>query len=85
MTENITVRARVNEKIKKEASDVLEDAGLTISDAIRILLTRIAKDKSFPLELIPNALTADTIRKGRKGEGIHTAKNKEDLFKQLGL
>lgn len=85
MAENITVRARVNEKIKEEASLVLEDAGLTISDAIRMLLTRIANDKTFPLELIPNHLTAGTIRKGRKGQDIHTAKDKEDLFRQLGI
>ena len=52
------VRARVDEKVQEQASAVLADIGLTVSDAIRMLLTRIANDKALPLELaIPNAET----------------------------
>lgn len=85
VTENIVVRAYVSEKIKKEAAAVLEDTGLTISDAIKILLTRIATEKSIPFELIPNSLTAETIRNGRAGLDIQSARNKEDLFEKLEI
>jgi DNA-damage-inducible protein J len=46
MSANTVVRARVNQNIKDEASGVLEAIGLTVSDAFRILLTRIAQDKA---------------------------------------
>jgi len=48
MAANALVQARVNNKIKQEAAKVLADMGLTISDAVRILLTRVAKEKNFP-------------------------------------
>jgi len=52
------VRARVDERVKDEAEAVLSYFGLTISDAVRLTLTRVARDKALPLELkIPNAET----------------------------
>lgn len=85
MNTKTVVRARIDEQIKIEASAVLEEIGLTVSDATRILLTRIAKEKRFPLELIPNALTAETLAKSERGEEVYKAKDTEDLFKQLGI
>jgi DNA-damage-inducible protein J len=81
MANTAVVRARVNEDIKEKASEILEKSGLTVSDAIRITLNRIVTEKNFPL--IPNALTAETIREGRKGKGISKAKDVADLMKQL--
>ena len=43
MPENSIVRARINGHIKEEASVVLGAMGLTISDAFRMLLTRVAR------------------------------------------
>ena len=58
MAENSVVRARINEEIKEEASVVLVSMGLTVSDAFRLMLTRVAKEKALPFEpLIPNAET----------------------------
>jgi DNA-damage-inducible protein J len=52
------VRARIDEKIKDEAAAVLAEMGLTVSDVVRMTLTRVARDKALPLELkIPNAET----------------------------
>lgn len=79
------VRARINENIKNQAAEVLEEMGLTTSDAVRILLTRIAKTKTFPLELIPNLLTQETLEKSAQGEDIHRAKDLTDLYKQLEI
>ena len=42
MAENSVVRARINEEIKEEASAVLESMGLTVSDAFRMMMVRIA-------------------------------------------
>ena len=71
MAANAVVRARVNEHIKEEASVVLEAMGLTISDAFRIMLTRIAKEKALPFEpLTPNATTIAAMKEARVRQSI---------------
>jgi DNA-damage-inducible protein J len=52
------VRARMDEKVRDEAAAVLEEMGLTVSDVIRITLTRVAREHALPFELkVPNAET----------------------------
>lgn len=66
---NSVVRARIDEQIKEEASVVLASMGLTVSDAFRILLTKIAKEKAFPFEpLVPNKKTIEAMRDARRGK-----------------
>lgn len=80
------VRARIDEKLKNEAAAVLADMGLTVSDVVRIALTKIAKEKALPFDMhIPNALTAETLEKSERGEDVHNARDANDLFNQLGL
>lgn len=80
------VRARIDETLKVEAAAVLADMGLTVSDVVRIVLTRVAMDKALPFEMrIPNKLTAETLAKSERGEAIHHAKDANDLFGQLGI
>ena len=58
MSANAVVRARIDARIKNEAAAVLGAMGLTVSDAFRLLLTRIASEKALPFSpLIPNAET----------------------------
>ena len=86
MTSNAIVRARIDETIKNEAVAVLAEMGLTASDAFRIMMTRVAKEKALPFELkIPNALTAETLEKADRGEDLHEAKDAADLFRKLGV
>ena len=80
------VRARIDETLKDEAAAVLADMGLTVSDVVRIVLTKVAKDKALPFEMrVPNKLTVETLTRSERGEDIHHAKDSEDLFKQLGV
>lgn len=68
MATNAVVRARIDEHIKEEAAAVLEAMGLTISDAFRILLTRVAREKALPFDpLIPNETTIAAIKEARRG------------------
>jgi DNA-damage-inducible protein J len=80
------VRARIDENLRLEAAAVLEEFGLTVSDAVRMLLTRIAKDGAFPLELkIPNAETRAAMEESRKmmqARRRHFA-NQQELFDAL--
>lgn len=60
------VRARVDERVKDEAEAVLNYFGLTVSDAIRITLTRVARDGALPFELkMPNAETQAAMAESR--------------------
>ena len=69
MTANAVVRARIDEQIKEEAIAVLAAMGLTVSDAFRIMLTRIAHEKALPFEpLIPNATTIAAMKESRRGK-----------------
>lgn len=68
VSENSVVRARINEHIKEEASIVLEAMGLTMSDAFRMLLTRVAREKALPFDpLIPNSETIEAMKAARHG------------------
>ncbi|MBK7767629.1 MAG: type II toxin-antitoxin system RelB/DinJ family antitoxin [Sulfuritalea sp.] len=80
------VRARIDETLKQEAAAVLAEMGLTVSDVVRIVLTRVAKDKALPFEMrVPNRLTDETLAKSERGEDIHHARDAKDLFDQLGI
>jgi DNA-damage-inducible protein J len=69
---NTVVRARIDEHVKEEAAAVLATIGLTVSDAFRLMMMRIAKDKALPFEpLIPNAETVEAMLAARRGELIH--------------
>jgi DNA-damage-inducible protein J len=68
MTANTVVRARIDGHIKDEASAVLASMGLTVSDAFRMLLTRVAKEHALPFEpLSPNQETIDAMKEARRG------------------
>jgi len=83
MSENAVVRARIDERIKEEAAAVLGAMGLTISDAFRMLLTRIAAEKALPFEpLVPNETTLAAMREARQG-GLARFDNVEDLLAEL--
>ena len=75
MSTNTVVRARIDEGIKKEATIVLSEIGLTVSDAFRMLLIRIAREKVLPFEpLIPNIKTIEAIKAARRGDLVTIGK-----------
>ncbi|MDA0306198.1 MAG: type II toxin-antitoxin system RelB/DinJ family antitoxin [Proteobacteria bacterium] len=77
------VRARIDEKVKDEATAVLTSIGLTVSDAFRLMMVRIATEKRLPFEpLVPNAETIEAIKASRRGEVI-TVGNTEGLLADL--
>lgn len=71
MTADAVVRARVNSKTKGEAADILAAAGLTLSDAYRMLLVRIVADRALPFDpLVPNEETIAAMRDARTGRVV---------------
>lgn len=76
------IRARVEPKLKITAEHVLSELGITPTQAITMLYTRIAREHEWPLELkIPNTKTARAIKEARKGKGVTVCKDLNDLFK----
>lgn len=69
-TANTYVRARIDSYTKDRAADALEAMGLSLSDAIRLLMLRIADEKRLPFEVrIPNAKTRQAINELESGQG----------------
>lgn len=62
------VHVRVDKRVKAQAAKTLSAMGLSVSDAVRVLLTRVAAEKALPFEVkVPNAATAAAMREARKG------------------
>ncbi|MGA7340928.1 MAG: type II toxin-antitoxin system RelB/DinJ family antitoxin [Terracidiphilus sp.] len=63
------VHIRVDGKVKAKAAKTLAAMGLTVSDAVRLLLTRVAVEKAMPFEVrVPNRATRAAIEAGERGE-----------------
>lgn len=85
MSNNTVVRARINSDVKTEAMEALEAMGLTISDAIRLLLLRVAEEKQLPFAVkVPNAATARAMKELEDGGGTRYG-SVEKAFKDLGI
>jgi DNA-damage-inducible protein J len=69
------VRVRIDEKLKNEASKVLTEFGLTVTDIVRMTLTRVAKDRAVPMALkVPNTETQAAMRESRAQMKKHNAR-----------
>ena len=65
------IHIRVDQDLKTLASDTLDEMGLSLSDAVRLLLKRIAVEKALPFDIrvpVPNAQTVAAMRAGDRGE-----------------
>ncbi|MGC9997571.1 MAG: type II toxin-antitoxin system RelB/DinJ family antitoxin [Terriglobia bacterium] len=79
------VHIRVDEKVKKRAAKTLAAMGMSVSDAVRILLVRVAAEKALPFRVrVPNATTVKAMQAADRGEGKRF-KTPEALFKDLGI
>jgi DNA-damage-inducible protein J len=83
MSANDVVRARIDRRIKEEAAAILGAAGLTISDAFRMMLIRTVADKALPFDpLVPNAETIEAMKAARRGDLV-TVGDVDDLMTDL--
>jgi DNA-damage-inducible protein J len=85
MSAQTVVRARIDAEVKAQASEALEGMGLSLSDAIRMLLTRVAAEKQLPFAVkLPNATTREAMRELEEGKGQRFG-SVEELFEDLGI
>ncbi|MGW6781048.1 type II toxin-antitoxin system RelB/DinJ family antitoxin [Brucella pseudogrignonensis] len=69
-TQTTMIHVRVDEKVKKSATETLANFGLTISDAVRMLLTRIDKEGSLPVSLTTDAASYDAWFREKVNEAL---------------
>lgn len=84
MVTNAIVSTRIDIEIKKEAAATLEGIGMTISDAIRLMLVRVAREHALPFEPHrPNAETVKAMRNVDEGIGLKRFDTVEELMADL--
>jgi DNA-damage-inducible protein J len=77
------VHIRIDKQVKARATKALSAMGLSVSDAVRVLLTRVAVEKALPFDLrVPNAATAAAMKEARAG-GLASFKNVSELVADL--
>lgn len=77
------IHVRIDKRIKGQAAKTLSAMGLSVSDAVRVLLTRVAAEKALPFDVkVPNARTITAMREARKG-GLKSFESVSDLMADL--
>ena len=85
MSTSTVVRARIDSETKTRATEALRAMGLSVSDAIRLLLLRVADEKRLPFTVrAPNAATVKAMEELDAGKGKRFS-NAEDLFEDLDV
>jgi len=83
MAANALVQARIDSEVKEEATAVLAAMGLTLSDAVRLMLTRVAREHALPFDpLIPNPKTVEAMKEARRGQ-LQSFDSVDDLMADL--
>ena len=70
MPANALVQTRIDPAVKERAAAVLEELGITVSDAVRILLTRTANEGALPFALTNNAAAHDAWFRAKVEEAL---------------
>ena len=69
MSQTQAVQARISGEVKAQAAAGLAGMGLSVSDAVRMLLTKVAREKMLPPELfVPNEATRQAMEEAQKGD-----------------
>ncbi|MHB0818991.1 type II toxin-antitoxin system RelB/DinJ family antitoxin [Stutzerimonas stutzeri] len=82
-TADTVVRARIDSATKEAAARRLSESGLSISEAIRLMMTQIAAGQDLPYDRTPNKATATAMAELMNGKGKKVA-SIDALFDELG-
>ena len=83
MAATTMVHVRVNERTTARATKALAAMGLSVSDTVRVPLTRVAADKALPFNRqVPNATIAAAMEDARRG-GLESFDSVPDLMANL--
>lgn len=81
-----TVRARIEPQLKQDVEFVLNELGLSFSEAIELFLRQVKLNRGIPFDIrIPNKTTLQTFEDTNKGKNLKRYKTPEDMFKKLRI
>lgn len=81
-----TVRARIEPNLKHDVGLVLDELGLSFSEAIELFLRQVKLNHGIPFDIkIPNKVTLKTFEDTDKGKNLVRHKSAKDMFKKLGI
>jgi len=84
-----TVRAKVSHETKLKAERVLNKLGLSMSEAINLMLVQVSIQKGLPFSISlqnkPNLETEKALKATDQGKGLIKCKDVDDLFDKIGI
>ena len=85
MATDTVVRARIDSDTKERATKALQAMGLSVSDAIRLMLLRVADEKRLPFAVqVPRAATTKAMKELNDGKGRRFG-SAQELFRDLDI
>ncbi len=86
MAKTAMIRARTDERLKKQVERIFDRLGMTSSEAINLFYRQVQLRKGLPFPVkIPNAETKKTLEKSDRGEDIHIHAGADTMFRKLGI
>jgi DNA-damage-inducible protein J len=84
MSATETIQVRVDHSTKEQATQILENLRINMSEAIKMYLQQIILNKGIPFEIkVPTRAALKTMRKVDKGKGLREVANADELMKEL--
>ena len=86
MAKTEMIRARIEPRLKHEVEDILDELGLSVTEAITLFYKQVQLNKGIPFEIkIPNATTKKTMQDTDEGKNLVRSKTTDDMFKALNI
>ncbi|GBD96766.1 MAG TPA: type II toxin-antitoxin system RelB/DinJ family antitoxin [Nitrospirae bacterium] len=84
-TKTATARALIDPEVKKQAEDILNELGLSVSGSFELFYRQVIAQHGLPFELrVPNKKTMKAIENSRQGKGKRFSTT-EELYNDLGI
>ena len=86
MSKTAMIRVRVEPELKEEVEELLEQMGLTATEAINLFYRQISMRKGLPFDVVvPNRTTRKTLKRSQEGKDLLHFDSAEEAFKHLGI
>lgn len=86
MTKSAMIRARVDSTLKEEVEGILQELGLSTTQAITLFYQQVRLTKGLPFEVrLPNQVTIQTFADTDASENLVRAESAQTLFEKLGI
>ena len=86
MPKTATINVRIEPKLKSTVEKIMEDLGLTTTQAITLFYKQFEIHNGLPFDVsLPNKETLEAINELETNKKLRSYKNIEDLYKELGL